>query len=432
MLSLRESGPRNFSAAARCGEAAILLLMLASGGFAVSLDLYEGNTYYGRSDKFDTTGTLDNFYEDVNLSVRNPGATGLSFSSDLSATNDKTTGMPKQYELRSTSLDWSHEASGLGLSLGRQFVNNFALDAGYLDGLSAGYDAGKFLSLSAFAGTAAPSRYSDSILSLDPRRVQAGFYGVGRILRGTEVGLGASADKQEGDDRQYRLAASVRSDIGHFVDIRGNGRFDVTSKVLDQYFLEARLVKWDRVLLALHAAGQAEQIDSVNYYERLILNKYNEAGFMLGFFGAPDISLLGAYSLRDFGEGVDHLASCNILAKGASLRLNANTGVHGTTYEIIPGYDFTYAQVFDIGASFQVDRYKTLLVTDWRSAYTALAFCRWFVPWFTPTVSLVLEPQVEYLVNDYYKKDFRVMFVSRFNFHGFWQSGQAATPAGAK
>jgi hypothetical protein len=340
--------------------------------------------------------------------------------------------MPKQYELRSTSLDWNHEASGIGLSLGRQFISSFAIDAGYLDGLSMAYDVGKLLSLTAFAGTAAPSRYSDSILSLDPRRVQAGFYGLARILRGTEVGLGVSADKQDDDQRQYRVAASVRSEIGNIVDLRGNLRFDITSGGMDQYFLQARLLRWDRVQVALHVAGQAEQIDSVNYYERLILNKYDEVGLMVGFCGAMDVSFLGAYSARVFGEGVDNMASCKILAKGASLRLTANSGVHGTTFEIVPGYTFTYAQVFDVGAAFQFDCYETVLVPDWRNAYTTLAFGRWFVPWFTPVVSLVLEPQVEYLVNDYYKNDFRVMFLSRFNFHGFWQSGQAAAQAGAK
>jgi hypothetical protein len=406
-----------------------MIAALCSAACAVSLNVYEGNTFYGRSDKFDTTALRDNFYEDVGLAVRDPGAAALSFSSDLSATNDKTSGMPRQYELRSTSLDWTHEPLGLSLSLGRQFVNTFALDAGYLDGLSFGYDAGKVLSLYAFGGTASPSRYSDSIVSLDPKRVQAGFYGIARVLRGTEVGVGVSADKQGEDDRHYRAAASLRSDIGHVVGVRGHVRFDVTSKTLDEYYIEAGLVRWEMLHLSVHAAGRASQIDSVNYYERLVLDKYNEGGMVIGLGFLRDVSFLGAYSLRAFGVGIDHLASCNILAKGASLRLDVNTGVHGTTYEITPGYTFAYAQIFDIGAAFQFDRYKTLLVSDWRNAYTTLAFGRWFVPWFTPAVSLVLEPQVEYLVNDYYRSDVRVMFLSRFNFHGFWQTGQPPVKA---
>ncbi len=419
------------------GAVLAVFLAVCSAVFGVSLNVYEGNTYYARDDRVDTvssaTARRNNFYEDVGLAVRNPGASALSFSSDVSVTNDKTSGMPKQYELRSTSLDWTHEPLGLSASLGRQFVNTFALDAGYLDGLSLGYDAGKVLSLYAFGGTATPSRYSDSIASLDPKRVQAGFYGSARFLRGTEVGLGVSADKQDSDlDRHYRAAASLRSDIGHVVGVRGHVRYDVTSQTLDEYYLEAGLVRWDMLHLAIHAAGRASQIDSVNYYERLVLDKYNEGGMVIGLGFLRDVSFLGAYSLRAFGEGTDHLASCNLLAKGASLRLDVNTGVHGTTYEIVPGYTFAYAQVFDIGAAFQFDRYKTLLVTDWRNAYTTLAFCRWFVPWLTPVVSLVLEPQVEYLVNDYYKSDFRVMFMSRFNFHGFWQSGQPPVPVKVK
>jgi|WetSurMetagenome_2_1015567.scaffolds.fasta_scaffold01084_9 hypothetical protein len=426
MLGLCRRSNRRIRSEAWLTAAEILLAALCSTTFAISLNVYEGNTYYGRSDKFDTTSLRDNFYEDIGLAVRNPGAAALSFSADMSVTNDKTSGMPKQYELRSTSLDWNHEQVGLNLSLGRQFINTFALDAGYLDGLSVGYDAGKVLSLYAFGGTASPSRYSDGIISLDPRRIQAGFYGTARIVRGTELGLGASADKQGDNDRHYRAAASLRSDIGHVVDIKGHGRFDVTSKTLDEYYIEAGLVRWDRLRLAVHAAGRAAQIDSVNYYERLALNRYNEGGALVGLSWARDISFLGAYSLRAFGDSLDHLASCNFLFRGISLRLNMNTGVHGTTYEIVPSYVFTYAQAWDVGAAFQFDRYKTVLVSDWRNAYTALVFGRWFVPWLVPAISLVIEPQVEYLVNDYYKSDLRVMFQTRFNFHGFWQSGQHA------
>jgi|GEM_PF-2720364 hypothetical protein len=406
---------------AACG----MCLLLFSGAFALSLDLYEGNTYYGRSDKFDTTSVRDNFYEDLNLALRNPGDVPLSFSSDVSVTNDKTTGMPTQYDIRSTSLDWAPESSGISMSLGRQFVNSFARDAGYLDGLTMNYDAGRVLSLAAFAGTAAPSRYTDSIVSIDPRRVEAGLYGIARIVRGTELGIGLASDKEDADQRHYHAAGSVRSDVDHIVDFKGHARYDITARSMDDYFLQASLVKWNFLRFGLHVAGQSEQIDSVNYYERLFLNKYNEGGMLLGLYAARDISLEGNYSLRSFGEGIDHLASCNILAKGASLRLCANTGVHGTTYEIVPGYTFTYARIGDVGAAFQFDRYKTLLQPDWSNAYTAYAYGRWTVPWFTPVVSLVLEPQVEYLVNDYYKKDVRVLFMSRFNFHEFWQSGRS-------
>ncbi len=432
MLKTRLPAGRGRTTVPKQGAACGMCLILFSGAFALSLDLYEGNTYYGRSDKFDTTSVRDNYYEDLDFALRNPGAAALSFSSDVSVTNDKTSGMPKQYEIRSTSLDWAHEASGISLSLGRQFVNSFARDAGYLDGLTMGYDAGKVLSLAAFAGTAAPSSYTDSIVSIDPRRAEAGLYGIARIVRGTELGIGLASDKEDADERHYHAAGSVRSDVAHIVDFRGHARYDITARSTDDYFLQARLVKWEFLQLGVHVAGQSEQIDSVNYYERLFLNKYNEGGMLLGLYAAQDISVAGNYSLRSFGEGIDHLASCNILVKGGSLRLCANTGVHGTAYEVVPGYTFTYAQAGDLGAALQFDRYKTLLQTDWRNAYTAYAFGRWTVPWFTPAVSLVLEPQVEYLVNDYYTKDIRVLFMSRFNFHGFWQSGQSDAQDRAK
>ncbi|HUI93855.1 MAG TPA: hypothetical protein VLX68_16550 [Chitinivibrionales bacterium] len=407
----------------------VLSLLGATGVFALSLDLYHGNIYYARDDRVDTvssaTARRNNFYEDVGLTLRNPGATGMSFSSDVCMTNDKASGFAKQYEIRSTSLDWNNDATGLGMSLGRQFVNTFARDAGYVDGLSFSYDAGKLFSLSAFAGTANPSRYSDSILSLDPKAATAGFYGNLRIVKGTMLGLGVAADKQDSAaGRLYRFAASGSSDIAHTVEVRGHARFEATTKTLDDYYLSARLIRWDMVQFGLHAAGRASQIDSVEYYERIFLNRYNEGGFFIGLYLMKNLSLYGTYSLRNFGEGADHLADCRILFEGLSVVLNANTGVHGTMYEITPGYTFSYAQLFDLGAAFQYDQYKTELWPDWRKAYTAEVFMRWFVPWLTPLVSLVLEPEVQYLSNDYYKKDFRVLFMSRFNFHGFWQSGQ--------
>jgi hypothetical protein len=411
-------------------------LFCASGLFALSLDLYHGNVYYARDDRVDTVTSAsarrNNFYEDLGLTLQNPGIAGLSFNADVSMMTDKLSGLKKRYEIRSTTLDYTNEAVGLNIGLGRQFINSFARNTGYVDGLSIGYDAGSLLSLSAFVGTANPSRYSDTILSLDPKATEAGLYGMFRIVRGMEIGVGFAADKQLGDTRQYRVAASASSDLGHIVDVQGHARFDISRKVIDEYHLLARLIALDWMQVGLHAAGQARQIDSVNYYERMFLDRYNEAGLLIGFYPVKDVTMLGTYSLRVFGKGTDHLADCNIVVKGASLRLGMNTGVHGTLYEVIPGYTFTYAQVFDIGAAFQFDRFNTELQPDWRNAYTTIAFMRWFVPWFTPGVSLVLEPQVEYLINDYYKKDVRVMFLSRFNFHGFWQEKQNPAPSRVK
>jgi hypothetical protein len=407
-------------------------LAFSSTALALSLDLYHGNIYYARDDRVDTvsnaTARRNNFYEDIGVTLKNPGSTGLSFSSDVSMTNDKLTHMARQYEIRSTSLDWEKEEWGIGASLGRQFVSNFARDAGYLDGLSLNWDIAKIVALSAFAGTALPSRYSDSLLTMNPAAVAAGFYGTVRIVKGTELGVGVAADKQDDNGRPYRVAASVKSDLGHVVNIRGHARFEITQRSLDEYFLQARLVTWDFLQFGVHAAGQAKRIDSTDYYVRLFLDKYNEGGLLVGLYPAKGISLYGTYTLRAFGAGIDHLANCNIVARGASLLLGMNTGVHGTMYRIMPGYTFAYAQLFELGGAFEINRYTTPLVPDWRNAYTALAFMRWFVPWLTPGVSLVLEPQVEYLVNDYYKKDVRLMFLSNFNFHGFWRSGQE--PAG--
>ena len=410
-------------------------LAFSSTVVALSLDLYHGNIYYARDDRVDTISSAsarrNNFYEDIGFSLQNPGSTGLSFSTDVSMTSDKLTHMARQYEVRSTSLDWENEAWGLGASLGRQFVNNFTRDAGYLDGLSLNWDMGKVVALSAFAGTALPSRYSDSIVNVNANAVAAGFYGTVRVVRGTEIGVGVAADKQDENGRPYRVAASVKSHLGHVVDIRGHARYEITQKSLDEYFLQARLVGWDFLQLGVHAAGQAKRIDSTDYYERMFLDKYNEGGLLFGLYPAKRVSLYGTYTLRAFGSGIDHLANCNIAVKGASLLLGMNTGVHGTMYRIMPGYTFAYAQLFELGAAFEFNRYTTQLVPNWRNAYTALAFMRWFVPWLTPGVSLVLEPQIEYLVNDYYKKDVRVMFLSNFNFHGFWRSGQEAA-VGAK
>ena len=91
-------------------------LAFSSTVVALSLDLYHGNIYYARDDRVDTissaTARRNNFYEDIGVSLQNPGSTGLSFSSDVSMTNDKLTHMAKQYEVRSTSLDWENEAWG--------------------------------------------------------------------------------------------------------------------------------------------------------------------------------------------------------------------------------------------------------------------------------------------------------------------------------
>jgi hypothetical protein len=428
MLRLAAIVKRKYFAAQMLHTVLAACLAFSSTVVALSLDLYHGNIYYARDDRVDTissaTARRNNFYEDIGVTLRNPGSTGLSLSSDVSMTNDKLTHMARQYEIRSTSLDWKNEEWGTGASLGRQFVNNFARDAGYLDGLSLNWNIGKIVALSAFAGTGLPSLYSDSIVNVNPKAVEAGFYGTVRVVSGTELGVGVAADKEDETGRPYRVAASVKSDIGHVVDVRGHARFEITQKSLDEYFLQARLVKWDFLQLGVHAAGQAKRIDSTDYYERLFLDKYNEGGLLVGLCPAKGVSLYGTYTLRAFGAGIDHLANCNIAAKGASLLLGMNTGVHGTMYRIMPGYTFAYAQLFELGGAFEFNRYTTPLVPDWRNAYTALAFMRWFVPWLTPGVSLVLEPQVEYLVNDYYKKDIRVMFLSNFNFHGFWQSGQ--------
>jgi hypothetical protein len=399
---------------------------------ALSLDLHHENTYYGRSDKFDTTLHRDNFYEALNFTVQNPGSSGLSFSSDMGIVNNKPGGMPKQYEIRSTSLDWSNSALGLGCSVGRQFVHSFAREAGYLDGVSAEYDAGKRFAVSAFAGMDAPPRYTDSILNpglfkADPKALTAGVFGTVRFMKATEFGIGASADRQVGDDRPIRAAASLSSKVARNVDIRGNVRYEVTDKALEVYNLAGRYFPSDKIMIGAHVGGQGKVIDSVNYYERMVLNRYNEAGLSLGYSPARSISFLGGYSVRLFSnDSLDNLADAAVIYKGASLRFSLESGAHGSGVELTPGYVFTMATNATIGASVQFNRYSYLmdLPGEWHNAYTAVAFMRWYAPWFAPAVTLVVEPQVEYLVNDYYTRDVRVLFITRLNLHKFWQSGQ--------
>lgn len=401
---------------------------------ALSLDLHHGNVYYARSDKFDTLSHRDNFYEDLGFSLQNPGSSSLSFSSDIGIVNNKISGMPSQYEIRSSTLDYSSEKLGLGASVGRQFVNNFTRDAGYLDGLSVGYDLGKLLSLSGFAGMTIPSLYTDSIINpgiihLDSKALTAGFFGNVRIMQHTEFGIGASADEQIGNDRLVRAAASLSSKLAKNIDLRGNIRYELTDHALEIYNLSGRFFPSDMVMIGAHVAGQAKIIDSVNYYERMIFNTYNEAGLSFGFYPAKNVSVIGNYGIRIFhNDSLDNLADLYLLFKGLSLRASLGSGAHGTNYEVMPGYTFSWAQIASVGLTFQVNHYKYIFEQPfvWRDAYTVVGFMRWFVPWFTPAINLVVEPQVEYMVNDYYKQDVRVLFISHLNFHRFWRSGPGA------
>jgi len=404
----------------------IAFLGFCGNVIATTLELFNQNIYYGRDDRVDTitsaTARRNNFYNNIGLDINNIGLTGLSFFSDVNITNDKFTGFAKKVEIRSTNLQWENTNAGLNISVGRNYVYNFSKDATYLDGINLNYDAGKIVSVSAFSGTNVPSRYSDSILSLKITDLETGFYSNFRIIRGTTLGFGITGNKQIKDSRFYTVGASLLSDIANIVLISANTRFEITNKNLDKYFINADFIKFTNINLALHLAGEAMQIDSINYYQRMILEKYNEIGLSGGLYPLKDLSLLGSYSLRAFSQGLDHLTDFRIFYKGISLLLKANTGVHGTTYQIMPAYEYNYAQIFTLGGGFNYNRYNTELNPLWRDATCAYVFMRFFIPWFAPSINLIVEPQFEYLTNEYYKKDVRVMFMSRLNFSGFKSS----------
>lgn len=403
----------------------IFLLLLTRTAVSLTMDLSYDNTWYARGDRPDSL-TRNAFYNDVRLGFSNPGASGLSLYSDIGFTNDRIPGIPNRFDVRNLLLSWDDIVKGLDLDLGRQLTHSFAREVNYLDGFSFRFNGTRRFSFSGFGGLETPSRYDDVFMSRGPQALEAGLTANFRLGTGTILGAGLATDADAHDSRQMHIAGNFSTRIGRNLNVRGHIHYETAHDSLESFALCARYSIREGLMAGARFSGEGRVVDSVNYYERLYLKKYRETSFFFSLFPFKDLSIDADYALRFFEEGSDHFAGCNVAFRGASLRAAFGGGIHGPSIDFVPGYTFTYRRLLAAGTVARISRFQTTDRDAWLKVFTLSIFSRWFVPAFTPTFDLSIEPEVEYLASDYFKHDFRILLTSRLNLHWFRQSGLEA------
>ncbi len=409
---------------------ALLLSLSRQEALPLSLDISHENASQLINDRLDTAADDRRFYENFSIDLSNPGTTDLSCVADLNVTNFYAPASGSRLDIGSLYLDWQKLLGNVGLTAGRQFLSEFTATPSYFDGVVLHYN-GTLLSTRAYGGMRIPSRFVSTPVEFNGKAAEAGFWADLRPHRTTVVGIGAHEEQDENGNRELRLAASLKSHVNRYADISSVFRYETSHKSLEYYSVRLRSSPLKMLSLELYGLGQSWALDSLNFYRRMFLTRFNEAGGRAGLHLSNDAFLYLDYAKRFFAKGNDNDLDATVWFKGASLRFGSVEGVSGKSRRLVPAYTLRLHEVAEISASASFWHYEadsTGSIMRDAAAYTLEG--RWFVPLRRTGLNLVVEPRLEYLTNTYYSRDIRLWLFTRLSFSAFWKSSPLESDKG--
>jgi hypothetical protein len=402
--------------------AALFLLLPCRQAAALSLDISHENTTQLLNDRLDSAAEDLRFYENFYCNLSDPGETDLSCAADINVSNYYAPVSGSRFDLGSLYLDWQKAVGNAGFTLGRQFLSEFSTVPSYFDGLLLRYE-GSLLSARAYGGMRAPSRFETALIQTDGKALQAGLWTDVRPLRFAALGLGVHAQKNENRVQELRLAASLNSRIGRHAGINSACRYETSGRTLEYYSVRLRSTPGSVFSLGIHGLGQSSAIDSLNFYRRMFLARFNEGGASAGLRFGKDAFLNLDGAMRYFADGSDLNLGATGYFHGLSLRFGSVSGVSGQSWCLVPAYSLRYREIAELSASGTFWHYEAdtsgPVVRD--AAVYALEG-RWFAPLRARSFGLVVQPRFEYLVNNYYRRDVRLWLFTRLDFSLFRES----------
>jgi hypothetical protein len=403
--------------------------LLISANFVLlygsALTFYAGNDYYFTKDLIDTTAKEHTLYFDLGLGLDDIGGSGVSFHSDLLATNAFNDGVTsasarKQVEMTTGYLDWRSEQGGTKLRLGRQRYNNLVYDRYDLDGARLTIRPNSEMSFGAVYGLAVPSPYAKIVMNnvldisgnptdsftteykhyllSDPKKASVMLFD-GSVSMIPFTTLNASFGivpapymhpqltgydtlnvfdpvsglpgkdtvpvfEEPGKD-DVRAALGVNVSPEAFVRFSGSARYSNVHKGLDR--LDGRLTIIPAAISEISAYYfmSKGQIDSTNYLAYMFLDQLQEIGASADFF--PDkVSCihLDYHVITSVNEGADHFFTFNASNRALFGGVTLSTGYNGTVIHPYSSARFPFWKVFTLDAA--VDFYR-IFRTEYKS-----------------------------------------------------------------
>ena len=169
------------------------------------LTIHAGNNFYISEDRIDTTGRNNNLYFDLGFGIDDIGGSGLSFQTDLKASNAFLDGVSgasarKTYELTTGYLEWQSGNNAFGVRLGRQRYSNLSFDSYEIDGLSFAVQPTGESSINLALGMLVPSSWGNPFdatefsLVVDPSTGTPLYIDSSRVTRYTHTYISKPAE----------------------------------------------------------------------------------------------------------------------------------------------------------------------------------------------------------------------------------------------
>lgn len=376
--------------------------------FSSAVTFYAGNDFYLREDRIDTLNSSSDLFFNFGLAAEDLGGSGLSFQTDLLASNafyDKETGgsTRQKLELSTAYLNWRNASGGLNFRLGRQIYTNLGYDAIDFDGLRVKVRPNKKTSLNVASGLLVPSPYAkitsnqirvyqeDGTSTLQPvydyhhyllsdpgKAAFATFDGSFSAIPFTTLNAAVSyvppsymhpvmvIDSVPGIDafgnptmlyskREKKNKGDLNMALGldlspvPFIRLTGSGRLSFVQKGVDRFDGRLTVLPTKMLEVSAYALTEKGRIDSTNYFSVMFQEQLYEYGLILNLFPETDISVqVDAHFVSVEDEGADVFFTFDASNSNLNLGIALGTGYHGSIIRPYGGFRLPFLKVFTL------------------------------------------------------------------------------------
>lgn len=330
------------------------------------LTIRAGNDYYQYKNRIDTTSKDSHLYFDFGFGLEDIGGSGLSFETDLKASNaflDGANGASRRrtYDITTGYFAWESENNVFGARLGRQQYCNLSFDSYDFDGLSIAVQPTSKASVNLAAGLLTPSPWGKQVvgiqqnfdpltsqtiflpdttykhyllgnpsnsmvamldgtvsaipfttltygLSLVPAPVVRSTFGYDTLPRFNPDSGKVVADSlvkvvREGDNTgDFRMALGADISPVSYLRFTGSGRFSLYQKGIDRFDARLRFLPGRVGDISVYVLGEKGRIDSTNYFSIMLLKQLTEFGLTANFFSESGIAVQLDYHATSFDD----------------------------------------------------------------------------------------------------------------------------------
>ncbi|MBN1760356.1 MAG: hypothetical protein JW863_18655 [Chitinispirillaceae bacterium] len=347
----------------------ICVVAILISGFYLSasgslLTIHAGNDFYLSEDRIDTTNKDNDLFFDFGFGLDDIGGSGLSFHTDLKASNafidgETSASARRAIDISTGYLDWRSGNRVFGARFGRQLYSSLSFDSYDFDGLSIGIEPTKKSTINLAAGLRVPSPwgtpyrktvtatdpvsllpYVDTVtgykhnllsnpgksmvamldgslsmipfstltygLSLVPAPYMRSHYGLDTtfsrdINTGSLVVDTVDRTYSEGDTKgDFRIALGTDIAPVSFLRFTGSGRYSVYHKGLDRFDARLRFLPGKVGDISVYFLGDKGRIDSTNYFSLMCFKQLHEFGLTANFFSESGIAVQLDYHATSF------------------------------------------------------------------------------------------------------------------------------------